>query len=97
MAKVITLCVGHIRTRFYQVRRQRKPIQEPIIRTRFYQVRRQREPIQEPIIRTRFYQVRGQQEPIQEPIIRTRFYQEHNVYYLDCILKVQVICMFSLI
>ena len=44
MAKVITLCVGHIR--------------EPIIRMRFYQVRRQREPIQEPIIQTRFYQAR---------------------------------------
>ena len=87
MAKVITLCVGHIR--------------EPIIQTRFYQVRRQRKPIQEPIIQTRFYQALGQREPIrepmQEPIIRTRFYQENNVYYLDCILKVQVIRRRSLI
>ena len=87
MAKVITLCAGHIR--------------EPIIRMRFYQVRRQREPIREPIIQTHFYQVLEQREPIrepiQEPIIRTRFYQENNVYYLDCILKVQVIRRRSLI
>jgi hypothetical protein len=63
--------------------------QEPIIRMRFYQVHMQ----QEPIIRMRFYQEHMQQEPI----IRMRFYQEHNVYYLDCILKVQVIRMFSII